>query len=80
MSFKNSIFLIYFNHPHLVYLKDFYNKLYGSYFKKIIYFSNCNDFNEQTINNSDDVNYIYTYGGNNTHIILIFFIRNIKNY
>ena len=33
MSFKNSIFLIYFNHPHLVYLKDFYNKYEGSFTK-----------------------------------------------
>jgi len=78
-SFKNSILLIYFNHSHLVYLKDFYNKLYSPYFKQIIYFSNCNDINEQSLNSPDDINYIYTHIGNNTHIIFNIFYQKYKN-
>lgn len=78
-SFKNSIFLIYFNHPHLVYLKDFYERLYGSYFKKIIYFSNCNLISQQTLDSPDDINYVFTYGGNNTHVIFNIFYQKYKD-
>lgn len=76
--FKNSILLIYFNHSHLVYLRNFYDKLYEPYFKKIIYFSNCNLITDQNIQHPDDINYVFTYGGNNTHAIFNVFYQKYK--
>jgi len=76
-SFKNVILLIYFNHKHLIYLKDFYIKLYGGFFKKIIFISNCNHPEEQGFIN--EMLYIYTQNGDHTHRIFPPFYQMYKS-
>ena len=76
-SFKNVILLIYFNHKHLIYLKDFYFKLYGNYFKSLIFISNCNHPQEQGLVN--DILYIYTQNGDLTHRIFAPFYQIYKS-
>ena len=60
-KFKNSLLLIYFNYPHLVYLTDFINKLYEQHFKKIIFFSNCYEKHEERT--EGEITYVCTYCG-----------------
>ena len=76
-SFKNVILLIYFNHKHLIYLKDFYIKLYGGFFKKIFFISNCNHPEEQGFLN--EMFYIYTQYGDNLNRIFPPFYQMYKS-
>lgn len=69
-SFKNCILLIYFNDSFLISEKDFIKKLYQNHFKTIIFFSNFNDYNEIIDN---DVSYVNTNNGFNTHAIFNIF-------
>jgi len=75
-SFKNCILLIYFNDYFLVSEKDFIRKLYGNYFKTIVFFSNYNNENEKT---DDEITYVNTNGGFNTHAIFSIFYIKYKN-
>ena len=74
-SFKNCILLIYFNDYFLVSEKEFIRKLYGNHFKTIIFFSNYNNENERT---DDEITYVNTNNGFNTHAIFSVFYNKYK--
>jgi len=75
-SFKNCILLIYFNDSFLVSEKDFIKKLYGNHFNTIIFFSNYNNHSEIIDN---EINYVFTNNGFNTHAIFNIFYNKYKD-
>lgn len=70
-KFKNSLLLIYFNYPHLVYLTEFIKKLYSKHFKTIIFFSNC--YKKQEEKTEGEITYVCTYCGTVTEAIFPIF-------
>ena len=75
-SFKNCILLIYFNDFFIFFKKDFIKKIYGKYFKIIIFFSNFNNDYEK---NDEEVTYVNTNNGFNTHAIFAVFYMKYKD-
>ena len=72
-NFKNCILIVLFNYSNCVKHKDFIKKIYGNYFKEIIFYSDY-----PIIEDDKEVNFIYTNRGINGHIIFNDFYNRYK--